>query len=46
MHARIASSDVRYAAASIEITGVPFTADASGALYWDDEKLLLVATMF
>jgi DNA ligase-associated metallophosphoesterase len=45
MHARIASSDVRFAAASLEIAGVPFTADASGALYWDDEGLLVVSDL-
>jgi uncharacterized protein len=45
MHARIASSGLRYAAASIEIAGVPFTADASGALFWDDERLLIVSDL-
>ena len=45
MHARIASSDFRFAAASLEIVGVPFTADASGALYWDDEQLLIVSDL-
>jgi DNA ligase-associated metallophosphoesterase len=45
MHARIAGHSERFAAASIEIVGVPFTADASGALFWDDEKLLVVSDL-
>ena len=35
MHARIAGHNERFAAASIEIAGVPFTADASGAIAMD-----------
>lgn len=45
MHAGIASSSERLAAASIEISGVPFVADASGALFWDDERLLVVSDL-
>jgi len=45
MHARVASGSHQFAAALIEIAGVPFTADASGALFWDDERLLVVSDL-
>src|SRR5262245_56735988 len=45
MHARIASADAQFAAALLEIAGVCFTADASGALFWEDEKLLIVSDL-
>ena len=46
MHARIASSiDDRSAVALLDIAGVQFTADASGALFWDDERLLIVSDL-
>ncbi len=46
MHARVASSnDDRSAVASLDVAGVPFTADASGALFWDDEQLLIVSDL-
>jgi DNA ligase-associated metallophosphoesterase len=45
MHARLANSDDRYAVASLEVAGVTFTADAAGALYWDDERLLIVSDL-
>lgn len=45
MHARIAGHNERFAAASIKIAGVPFTGDASGALFWDDENLLIVSDL-
>jgi uncharacterized protein len=44
MHARIASGN-QLAAALVEIAGVQFTADASGALFWDDERLLVVSDL-
>jgi uncharacterized protein len=44
MHARIASGN-QLAAALVEIAGVHFTADASGALFWDDERLLVVSDL-
>jgi DNA ligase-associated metallophosphoesterase len=45
MHARVASSDDRFAAASLEVAGVTFTADAAGTLFWDDEQLLIVSDL-
>jgi uncharacterized protein len=45
MHARIASGNHQFAAALLDIAGVPFTADASGALFWDDERLLVVSDL-
>jgi DNA ligase-associated metallophosphoesterase len=45
MHARVASSDDRSAVASLEVAGVTFTADAAGALFWDDERLLIVSDL-
>ena len=45
MQARIASGNHEFAAALLEIAGVQFTADASGALFWDDERLLVVSDL-
>jgi DNA ligase-associated metallophosphoesterase len=46
MHARVASSnDDRLAVAMLDIAGVQFTADASGVLFWDDERLLIVSDL-
>jgi uncharacterized protein len=46
MHARLASSnDGRSAVAVLDVAGVSFTADASGALFWDDERLLIVSDL-
>src|SRR5262249_14191242 len=45
MLARIAGHNARFAAASIEIAGVPFTADASGVLFWEEERLLIVSDL-
>lgn len=46
MHARVASSnDERSAVALLDIAGVQLTADAAGALFWDDERLLIVSDL-
>jgi metallophosphoesterase superfamily enzyme len=31
--------------ADMTVSGVSFTADLSGALYWDDERLLVVSDL-
>lgn len=46
MQARLASGyDDRISVASLAIAGAHFTADASGVLFWDDERLLIVSDL-
>lgn len=45
MHARLASRNDDAAVALLDVAGVRFTADASGALFWDDEHLLIVSDL-
>lgn len=45
MHARPAGRNDASAVALLDIAGVQFTADASGALFWDDERLLIVSDL-
>lgn len=45
MHARLASRNDDSAVALLDVAGVQFTADASGALFWDDERLLIVSDL-
>lgn len=46
MHARLASgNDSRSAVALLDVAGVQFAADASGALFWDAEQLLIVSDL-
>jgi uncharacterized protein len=46
MHARLADrNDDRSAVALLDVAGVQLTADASGVLFWDDERLLIVSDL-
>lgn len=45
MHARLAGRNDIPAVALLDVAGVQFTADASGALFWDKERLLIVSDL-